>query len=560
MSVALVRLQIRSDLSTNWKNINPLLSKGEPGAESDTGRMKVGDGTSRWNQLPYVGGDGSGGTFGSVDGGIYDGLPNTAGATAPAGLSVVQEGATFFLSWLPAVPYDNDVYVTAYFIEAFVVSTSTTVGLGATNSPGEPVPLEAHVGGMILTNGEQYRFSVKALLSDGSIGESAETAIVQYVEPTDPALQVVLSSDPAGFEVGSEGETITLTAAASGGNGTYQYGWLVDGQEVASAAASITLTGSDYGVGSYAVQLTVLSGQQQEVVQDTLLVVDTSPPPPPAQTLPLYNWGPRLAGSVTPGAGKNIWWMPSWEDSYEKGYPPSSVVPGVYYPFNSVYGADAPGAAVYSRMGDWVLGPYMGGSPGTWYQRYENNGNVVYVDSGQTEAYGGMVVGTTGGDPNRLYCYARHFHARREYVDFGSGPIEFGVILSEGLYTRTGGTAVYNGPFIYSYKPTTGSLGPLTRVPLLSNQYPQSVHFTYDYARDVPPDYNGSTVYTAVSVVFRDGAIRYTTDGMTWNDSNDFRDAVPSPVYPPVWFTKDIPPWISATNASSPNKFQAQRT
>jgi len=68
MSVALVRIQLRSDTAAAWAIANPLLRQGEPGAESDTGRMKVGDGVKLWSDLPYVG-------EAWVDGGVYTGLP-----------------------------------------------------------------------------------------------------------------------------------------------------------------------------------------------------------------------------------------------------------------------------------------------------------------------------------------------------------------------------------------------------------------------------------------------------------------------------------------------------
>ena len=56
-----IKFQLRRDTSTNWSSINPVLYAGEPGVETNTGQIKVGDGIRTWNQLPYVG---SGGTTG----------------------------------------------------------------------------------------------------------------------------------------------------------------------------------------------------------------------------------------------------------------------------------------------------------------------------------------------------------------------------------------------------------------------------------------------------------------------------------------------------------------
>jgi microcystin-dependent protein len=46
-------IQLRRDTSANWGLANPVLLRGEPGFETDTGRLKVGDGTTEWNVLSY---------------------------------------------------------------------------------------------------------------------------------------------------------------------------------------------------------------------------------------------------------------------------------------------------------------------------------------------------------------------------------------------------------------------------------------------------------------------------------------------------------------------------
>lgn len=48
-----VKIQLRRDTESNWSTINPILYKGEPGFETDTGKLKFGDGTSYWNDLSY---------------------------------------------------------------------------------------------------------------------------------------------------------------------------------------------------------------------------------------------------------------------------------------------------------------------------------------------------------------------------------------------------------------------------------------------------------------------------------------------------------------------------
>lgn len=47
------RIKIRRDTAANWSQYNPILSLGEQGYETDTKQIKIGDGETSWNNLPY---------------------------------------------------------------------------------------------------------------------------------------------------------------------------------------------------------------------------------------------------------------------------------------------------------------------------------------------------------------------------------------------------------------------------------------------------------------------------------------------------------------------------
>ena len=47
--------QLRRGNASVWEKNNPVLSRGEPGFEIDTNRLKIGDGSTAWNDLCYVG-------------------------------------------------------------------------------------------------------------------------------------------------------------------------------------------------------------------------------------------------------------------------------------------------------------------------------------------------------------------------------------------------------------------------------------------------------------------------------------------------------------------------
>ena len=47
------KIQIRRDTAANWKTANPTLLAGEWALETDTKKMKIGDGSTAYNLLPY---------------------------------------------------------------------------------------------------------------------------------------------------------------------------------------------------------------------------------------------------------------------------------------------------------------------------------------------------------------------------------------------------------------------------------------------------------------------------------------------------------------------------
>lgn len=48
------QIQLRRDTAADWTAANPTLAEGEAGYETDTGLMKIGDGSTAWGSLGYV--------------------------------------------------------------------------------------------------------------------------------------------------------------------------------------------------------------------------------------------------------------------------------------------------------------------------------------------------------------------------------------------------------------------------------------------------------------------------------------------------------------------------
>ena len=49
-------IQLRRGTAAQWTASNPVLAAGEPAFESDTGKFKIGNGSSTWTSLGYAGG------------------------------------------------------------------------------------------------------------------------------------------------------------------------------------------------------------------------------------------------------------------------------------------------------------------------------------------------------------------------------------------------------------------------------------------------------------------------------------------------------------------------
>lgn len=55
--MALYTFQFKRGKSTSWAEQNPVLRAGEPGFETDTGKLKIGNGVDKWLDLDYIGED-----------------------------------------------------------------------------------------------------------------------------------------------------------------------------------------------------------------------------------------------------------------------------------------------------------------------------------------------------------------------------------------------------------------------------------------------------------------------------------------------------------------------
>lgn len=76
------KIKLRRDSATNWTTANPVLAIGEPGLETNTLKLKFGDGTTPWNSLAYATNGVSGGISLASLSAVNSGTPSGSGSLA----------------------------------------------------------------------------------------------------------------------------------------------------------------------------------------------------------------------------------------------------------------------------------------------------------------------------------------------------------------------------------------------------------------------------------------------------------------------------------------------
>lgn len=132
MTVVSAIFRIRRDTAANWTSANPVLKLGEPGLETNTRKIKYGDGSTAWNSLPYAASDVNWGGIGGSLASQTD-LVDALATLAPLGSPALTGNPT---APTPATS-DNDVsiattaYVRAAMADAFSQITTWTPTVSA---------------------------------------------------------------------------------------------------------------------------------------------------------------------------------------------------------------------------------------------------------------------------------------------------------------------------------------------------------------------------------------------------------------------------------------------
>ena len=118
------RIKFRRDTAAFWSSHNPILQLAEPGYETDTGKIKIGDGATEWNSLAYA-------KFGIT---IWDKFTTTIGVSTynrsiPAGATIqlFKYGSTFVEDTEFTLAAPNITFTGFDVVDAPRVSTATAV-------------------------------------------------------------------------------------------------------------------------------------------------------------------------------------------------------------------------------------------------------------------------------------------------------------------------------------------------------------------------------------------------------------------------------------------------
>ena len=205
-------IQLRRDTAANWTLANTVLSQGEQGYETDTGKMKIGDGSTAWTSLAYF-----------VDSSAYATSSDITSAVATKAntadlATVATSGSYDDLSDTPTIP-SIDGLATETYVDTAVSNLVDTApaALDTLNELAAALGDDADFAGTVTT-------SLAAKANTADLATVATTGAYSDLTgtPTVPTALTDLSitDGTAGQVLSADGDgTYTFIDAASGGGG-----------------------------------------------------------------------------------------------------------------------------------------------------------------------------------------------------------------------------------------------------------------------------------------------------------------------------------------------------
>jgi Major tropism determinant N-terminal domain len=115
------RIQLRRGAAAAWTAVNPILAEGEPGYETDTRKIKTGNGLSHWVSLPYTV------TGGGAVGSVTSDEASAISAQAASAISVMRNSISVLSQAISVISQQVSVLSQAHSVLSQQVSVLSTI-------------------------------------------------------------------------------------------------------------------------------------------------------------------------------------------------------------------------------------------------------------------------------------------------------------------------------------------------------------------------------------------------------------------------------------------------
>lgn len=249
-----VQLQLRRGTASQWTAANTLLAQGELGLETDTNKLKIGDGVTTWTTLPYY----SSGSSAVVSVNGYTGVVVLT-ASDISGLGTIATQAA------------NNVTITGGSITGIADLAVADGGTGASTASGARTNLGLVIGTDVLapngsaasltsfptlnqnTTGTASNVTGTVAIANGGTGQTAQTAAFDALSPTTTKGDLIVRNGSNNIRLAVGTDTYVLTAdstqvsgvkwaAASGGGSALTI--KDEGTTLSTAVTSIDFVGA----------------------------------------------------------------------------------------------------------------------------------------------------------------------------------------------------------------------------------------------------------------------------------------------------------------------------
>ena len=194
-----VIIQFRRGTAAEWTSADPTLASGEVGLETDTNKMKIGDGSTAWTSLSYVS------TLGA---GVLNDISDVV-------ISSAQDGD--FLRWDGSNWINDAVNLGTDSVGDYVESLVAGTGVSLLNNSGEGATPTIYIGQDVGT-GASVTFATLTTTSDVTIG--GETTVGGHIIPDSDSVYDLGSSDNRFRDLYLSGTSIDLGGVEITSDGT----------------------------------------------------------------------------------------------------------------------------------------------------------------------------------------------------------------------------------------------------------------------------------------------------------------------------------------------------